>query len=235
MGCTDLRLLFTIVPKSSSSYHLVRAVAFVMVGTGAGHHGVEMDSKTNGDVDSSPRSHPQLYNALFIGSDAAPSADSSDDLLPSVMRFREGTGGQFANIIITNLGSGAGVLQNECGSEDRVQDMRDAGTYPDFLYFSPNNIINSNGTQEFLLDASCTGLGKALNVDPELMDMPTDAAENIAFFDPRPRDGGRAYDDVDDVPDDGFFEPVDFKGAFGPDLWLQDWSWLQEDGRIPKV
>merc|ERR1711918_210831 len=87
------------------------------------------------------------------------------------------------------------------------------------------------GTQEFLLDASCTGLGKALNVDPELMDMPTDAAENIAFFDPRPRDGGRAYDDVDDVPDDGFFEPVDFKGAFGPDLWLQDWSWLQEDAR----
>lgn len=208
--------------------------AFVMVGSGAGHHGVEMDSKTDGDLDSQPRSHPQLYNALFVGSNEAPSSESSDDQLPSIMRLREGTGGQFGNIVMTNVGNGPGVLINDCGSEALVQDMTQAGRFPDFLYFSQNNIINTDYIKEYMLQDKCAGIENGLNVDPELTNMPVDAAEAIKAFDPRPVAGGNSYKNVDSVPKDKFFTPVDYKGAFGSDdLWISGWSWLSADGRIP--
>ena len=208
--------------------------AFVMVGSGAGHHGAEMDSKTNDNIDSQPRSHPQLYNALFIGSNEAPQSASSDDQLPSIMRLREGTGGQFGNIIMTNVGNGPGVLINECGMESLVQDMSLATRYPDFLYFSQNNIINTPYVKEFISDEECMGVENGLNIDPELTNIPDDAAEEIVAFDPRPVAGGNAFKQVDAVPNDSFFTPVNFKGAFDTDdLWISGWSWLSADGRIP--
>ena len=209
--------------------------AFVMVGSGAGHHGAEMDSKTNGNIDSQPRSHPQLYNALFVGSNEAPSSESSDDQLPSIMRLREGTGGSFGNIIMTNVGNGPGVLINECGMEELVQEMSLANNYPDFLYFSKNNIINTDYIQEFMSDPECEGISNGLNIDPQLKDMPVDAAEAIRFFDPRPVEGGAAYRQVDEVPNDPFWKKVGYKGAFGDDLWISGWSWLSADGRIPAM
>ena len=46
--------------------------------------------------------------------------------------------------------------------------------------------------------------------------------------------GGNSYKNVDSVPKDGFFTPVDYKGAFdSDDLWISGWSWLSADGRIP--
>lgn len=42
-----------------------------------------------------------------------------------------------------------------------------------------------------------------------------------------------AYSDVDAVPDDDFFESVDFKGAFGNErLWISEWSWLSAQYKL---
>ena len=57
------------------------------------------------DYNGSPRSFPQVYNALFVGHTngtvGSVSTDSSDKAL---MRLREGTGGAFGNIVVANVG-----------------------------------------------------------------------------------------------------------------------------------
>eukprot|EP00218_Dolichomastix_sp_CCMP3274_P008998 CAMPEP_0170136000 /NCGR_PEP_ID=MMETSP0033_2-20121228/2901_1 /TAXON_ID=195969 /ORGANISM="Dolichomastix tenuilepis, Strain CCMP3274" /LENGTH=187 /DNA_ID=CAMNT_0010371649 /DNA_START=18 /DNA_END=578 /DNA_ORIENTATION=- len=72
-------------------------------------------------------------------------------------------------------------------------------------------------------------------VDPELMMMPVTADWDSTFFDPRPRTGGNAYSNPDEVPDDGFFTSVDYAGAFSQmNLWLTGLSWLDANGKIPR-
>ena len=56
------------------------------------------------------------------------------------------------------------------------------------------------------------------------MMVPSAAHENLKWIDPRPVPGGEATTNVDTPPADGFFDKTDFKGAFGTDLWLADWS-----------
>ena len=45
-----------------------------------------------------------------------------------------------------------------------------------------------------------------------------------------PTSGGSAFEDVDTVPSDGFFEQVNFKGAFGTENWLDGWSLINDHG-----
>ena len=47
-----------------------------------------------------------------------------------------------------------------------------------------------------------------------------------------PAVNGPAFQDVDELPNDGFFEQVNFKGAFGVANWLDGWSILYEKGRF---
>ena len=104
----------------------------------------------------------------------------------------------------------------------------------------------ANGTQ-FSLDttgnASCTWTPSeptALDVDPGLALMPTtltDVSDShwvlTVELDPRPATNGSAFQNVDDNPDDGFFEQTAYKGAFNAsDLWLWGWSWLAENGKL---
>merc|ERR1719487_728798 len=189
---------------------------FALLGTAA-HHGTEMDSKTDGNLDSTPRSYPQLYNALFIGQKGIARKDlvdpeSSDDKMDGVLRLREGTGGQFGNIILTNVRD-VGVKNNDCGAETRVQGAPgDANS----LYFSDKNIIFGATTA---FESDCTpALSSAQEIDPQLNIVPEGVHEYSKFIDPRPSPGGNAYKQYVDTPSDGFFEPVPYSGAFGDDL-----------------
>ena len=108
---------------------------FCMVGT-HGHHCTEMDSDSKKPWNAKPRSFPQMYGATFVGGGAT--LGGGDDAL---MRLREGTGGEFANIIITH-GTGFGVKNDKCGAEKHIQALPDASvTYPDYIMFSRNNIV----------------------------------------------------------------------------------------------
>ena len=89
----------------------------------------EMDSKTGGDLDSQPRSHPMFSNVTVMG--------GAEDAL----RLREGTGGDFRNYIISDVG-GSAIRNDDNGSELVTQDFSaTAGLYPDYLYISSNNIM----------------------------------------------------------------------------------------------
>merc|ERR1719326_757997 len=220
--------------------------AYVMVGS-SGNHGTEMDSKWDG----TPRSYPQLYSATFIGHmDHVVGSVSTDDTAAAILRFREGTAGEFGNIVVYNSGT-AGVKNNDCaassddgagaGAISATQDSSATGA--DVLFFSSNNVIYGNGDL-FDIDSSCEVSGvwtnsdaTAITTDPSLVDMPYDADTDTAYFDPRPSSSSSIlYSDVDTVPDDDFFVQTGFKGAFsdqgdcdtGSNFWLAGLSYASD-------
>ena len=199
---------------------------FAMVGADAGNRAHEMDSKTNGDLNSTPRSHPVWYNVTLVGSGSATTVADNDQIL----RLREGLGGQFGNYIVLD-GKEDGLKNSDNGSETVTSDWvtAQAAGYPDYLYWSPNNIINGCSGLQFSGDYGLT----SLNVDPQLASL--DGRESGGVIDPRPAQGGTAYENVDTVPADDFFNQTNFKGAFGSDLWFAGYSWLTEAGRLPLV
>ncbi len=199
---------------------------FAMVGEDAGNRAHEMDSKTNGDLNSTPRSHPVWYNVTLIGSGSATATADNDQ----IVRLREGLGGEFGNYIVID-GKQAGLKNSDNGSETVTSDWAVAQTagYPDYLYWSPNNIIYNCPDGQFAADYGLT----SLSANPQLISL--DGRESGGTIDPRPTSAGAAYDNIDTVPSDDFFQQTTFKGAFGDVNWLAGYSWLAEQGRLGGV
>ena len=170
----------------------------------------EMDSKTNSDFDSQPRSHPMFSNVTVMGG-----ADNEEDGL----RLREGTGGDFRNYIIMNV-TGDAIRNDDNGSELVTQDLSaTAGLYPDYLYISPNTLMWNIGDalfNDFDEDTDGAFAETAIVADPGL---------DQESLDVTPTTGGAAYTDLDAVAD-AWFTQVDYKGAFGSDNWLEGLSIL---------
>ena len=137
---------------------------------------------------------------------------STDDTSAAILRFREGTAGEFGNIVVYNSGT-AGVKNNDCtassnddgaGAITATQDSSAIGA--DVLFFSSNNVIYGNGDL-FDIDASCEVSGvwtdsaaTAVTADPGFVNMPFDADVDTAYFDPRPSDSTSiVFTDVDTV------------------------------------
>ena len=183
----------------------------------------EMDSKTNGDLDSQPRSHPHFANVTVISSVA-----HGEDAL----RLREGTGGDFRNYIIH--GANDGVRNDDNGSEVVTQDLAEAAAveHPDYLYISGSMVMNGLGGEPWDdfdedTDGAWTGTyvmesaGLAYTVD--VNGLP-------ATLDVTPSASGSAFSGADDVIEDDFFESTSYKGAFSTWNWLEGWSYLDEAG-----
>ena len=128
--------------------------------------------------------------------------------------------------------------QNTCGSEVRTHERPSLGD-SDYFWWSPKNVISSiyhayGFVENFSLDDGCEGLGEMEVVeDLGIMDLPPTVDEDLIAIDPRPMPDSVLFDDFEEVPEDPFFTPVDFRGAFGEELWLCPWSWLAEFDHLP--
>ena len=188
--------------------------------------GHEMDSKTNGDLDSQPRSHPHFANVTVISSVA-----HGEDAL----RLREGTGGDFRNYIIH--GANDGVRNDDNGSEVVTQDLAEAAAagHPDFLYISGSMVMNGLADVPWddfdeETDAPWTG---TYVMESAGLAYTVDANGLPATLDVTPIMNGVAYQEVDTVIEDEFFVQTDYKGAFSSDEnWLDGWSYLSEAGLL---
>ena len=186
----------------------------------------EMDSKTNGDLDSQPRSHPHFANVTVISSVA-----HGEDAL----RLREGTGGDFRNYIIH--GANDGVRNDDNGSELVTQDLAAAQAhgYPDYLYISGSIVMNGLADvpwDDFDEDTDGSWTGTYVMESAGLA-YTVDANGLPASLDVTPPMNGVAYQDVDTVIEDEFFVQTDYKGAFSTDEnWLDGWSYLSEAGLL---
>ena len=188
--------------------------------------GHEMDSKTNGDLDSQLRSHPHFANVTVISSVA-----HGEDAL----RLREGTGGDFRNYIIH--GANDGVRNDDNGSELVTQDLTAAQAHghPDYLYISGSVVMNGLADvpwDDFDEETDGDWTGTYVSESAGLA-YTVDANGLPATLDVTPSASGSAYEGVDEVIEDDFFVQTDFKGAFSSnENWLEGWSYLSEAGLL---
>jgi hypothetical protein len=189
---------------------------FAMQGTDMCGRGFEMDN-SGSDMDIQPRSYPQFSNVTLIGPNGGtPAGDGSDELI----RLREGTGGDFRNMVLA-YGNGVGL---------RVKDAATIALVGDSIKFSDNSVIFDCPEGQFHSDIS--GSFSANNVDPQFRNVEGREAEGM--IDLRPDFGSPLLSGAVALENDGFFEQVDFIGAFGSEQWMADWSILDEQGRLGK-
>ena len=185
---------------------------FGLIGEQDGNRGFEMDNKTNDDMNSQPRSYPQFSNVTMIGSGAGAQADNDQ-----MIRLREGTGGMFKNIVIAE-GKALGI---------RITDDATLALIPDSLYVTPNSIVYNCAGGQFGGDYGLT----AMDADPVFRAL--EGREVGGMIDPRPATAASPlFENVDVIEADDFFVNVNFKGAFGNEMWMEGYSWLSEMGRL---
>lgn len=178
-------------------------------------------------MDVQPRTYPTISNVTLIGPQGGePGGDGSDHL----MRLREGTGGDFRNIVAYGS-NGVGLRV----SDEATQLLLDADSTdaPNNLYFSPNNIVALSA--ESALHSDNTGEIPLVEIDPALTQVMVEpSALDISNFDPRPSDStSQVYITFDEVVNDSFFDAVNYSGAFDQELWLENWTWLADNNLLP--
>ncbi len=137
-----------------------------------------------------------------------------------MLRLREGTGGDFRNILVA-YGNGIGVRVTEQATIDISTDTEPSSV--DELYWSDSNILFELAGDNFDPDADLPWA--AQNIDPEFTNIPA-TREGIAGIDPTPTNSA-VLNGGETLPNDGFFDTdPGFIGAFGGTNWLDGWSIL---------
>ncbi|GMH77208.1 hypothetical protein TrLO_g8657, partial [Triparma laevis f. longispina] len=177
---------------------------------------------------------PIVSNADIVGHLEMPAGGG-------MVHFTNGGGGNFRNIILTNV-SGAGVSLEECSGLIFTQDQAyyDSETSKTgLLYWSESNLIwlnrldNVNNTSTQFDSSNCPDLARApdlnvtafasMNEDPFVFDISAD---------PRPKSNSWVFQVFDEIvsTDDGASERADYLGAFvGDDNWLVGLSSIVEN------
>ncbi len=208
---------------------------FVLQGREEAGRGFEMDN--DGDApDNTPRSHPMFSNITIIGpGGGSPSGDGSDYLI----RLREGTGGDFRNVVLA-YGNGNGLRVS--GTASNAIFTQALSSYDaivgDSLYWAPTNIIYGTTIPDDPFESEVAASNPTAviptDADPGFMRIPGSMREGLFGIDPRPAPGSAMLvpANVAPVPADPFFESVDYVGAFGEDLWLYPYSHLSANYKL---
>lgn len=199
---------------------------FAIMGRNDVGRGFEIDN-SGSDMDVQPRTSPQISNVTLVGpAGGTPGGDGTDQL----MRLREGTGGDFRNIVALGA-NGVGLrVSDDPTLAILTQEIPDSKNE---LYFSPNNIVtlslDSNYHEDLPEDFTFE------ETDPQLVQVTVDKDySKMTGFDPRPSDENSiVFTSFDNVVDNEFFETVNYSGAFKQDLWIDGWSWMSEQNLLP--
>ncbi len=235
---------------------------FSLSGKDVSGRAFEMDNDGKNDVtaNAKPRSFPIICNATLIGPGTGIPApiptnicENETDQSDFAIRLREGTGGDFRNIISTNSNGKCVRVDKELITKkvekDKCQSTK-IGNDPsialatqqkpsddnnrDVLYFSPLNFLSScgpNGDKDAFHGDLKDKLTKYNNSNPEFVANSLDAT-NRGKINPllQSTSPGLNPAQVDPCRDDGWFEKTAFSGAFdNKNNWLSDWSWLAEN------
>ncbi|MGM0577441.1 MAG: hypothetical protein ACQEXJ_17080 [Myxococcota bacterium] len=189
----------------------------------AGDNGIEADNNGENNA-ATPRSQPTLANLTLIG---VPSSNNSD----LGILLREGTGANIYNAIVTgwndacfdvdhsetfaNAVDGDGMLTGDLTIESSIVSCDTAFEMGDEEDADGNPVQDPWSVEEFF-----TSMNPGNEVtDPMLQDPMNTAAPDV-----RPADGSPARTGAT-VPQDPFFEAVDFIGGVDPDDdWTAGWT-----------
>ena len=197
------------------------------------------ESGFNGE-DAPPFADVQVYNATLVGAGVGnqPETDRAEALI-----FRDYFAGSYRNSIITDFETadgGFGIrIENLDGATGDSQARFEAG---DIVL--ANNIWSGFGAGEgpanFVEDddGNAGAIIDFLNansnyyVDPQLGGV-SRALTGDGGLDPRPQAGSPALTNaLASYPDDPFYTPVNYIGAFGGNLWLRGWTALDQLGYL---
>lgn len=184
---------------------------FAIVATDDGNRGFEMDNDGS-NMDAQPRSKPQFMNVTLVGSGTGAAADNDQ-----LIRLREGSGGDFRNMVLVNSKEYGVNITNQA-SLDLIGGE---------LNWSSNNFVYNCPSGQFKADYGLT----ARDVDPQLTAV--NAHETGGVIDPRPAAGSPALTAGETLPNDGFFTQVSYSGGFSTNIWFKDYSLLKDMGRLP--
>ncbi len=196
---------------------------FAIQSEDTGNRGAEQDGGTTPE-DGTPFAIPTLCNATYVGSGMG-STNADNDL---AMIFRDNAGGKYFNSIFTDFAmNGISVEDLASGEDSRARleagDLLLRNNY--WWNFGAGNTLDAIATQTFVRDHLAANDNTI--ADPQLRNISRD---NSGMLDPRPAAGSPVLTAATATPNDGFFTPVQYVGAFGADNWAKGWSFLSTGG-----
>ncbi len=179
----------------------------------------DLAGEHDGDVntfDLQPYAIPVVYNATYIGSGVESGTGN-------IFNIRDGAGAKYYNSIFTDFGArgiridDTSVPRLDAGDLDFRSNL--------FWGFGGGNTVDNLNVLNAEILFTDTARDNQI-VDPMLRSI---NREEEAMLDPRPAAGSPALSAGINYPaGDDFFMPVDFKGAFASDLWINGWTYLSQ-------
>ncbi|MDZ7744091.1 MAG: hypothetical protein U5Q03_20750 [Bacteroidota bacterium] len=172
-----------------------------------------------------PYSIPAIFNTTFIG--------RGNDIEDHLISFFDNAGGRFANSIFLKQGKGVEMEYNPNRDDSYRQYMEGRLEVKNNIFFlvaddTPQGIftiaaepgVDITEEQE-QFQAYFTGAGNTVS-DPGI-------SMDDMEFSPIPK--GNVYENLAEYPDP-WFDPVNYKGAFGAYNWASGWSYLSQLGLL---
>ncbi len=199
---------------------------FVVQASDAGNRCGEHDGGTVPE-DGKPYAIPQIYNATYIGS-GKNSTNAAND---HGIIMRDNAGGKYYNSVFTDFAGDALKVEDLASGEDSRARLEagDIVYQNDVWYgFGSGDAADQLFPQDFVKTVlSNDANNNRFGVDPQLTGI---SRTNDGNLDPRPKATSPLWTGYTNVPNDGFFTPVNYVGAFGSNNWAQGWTALSQLG-----
>ncbi|MCF8242357.1 MAG: T9SS type A sorting domain-containing protein [Melioribacteraceae bacterium] len=201
---------------------------FAIMDPDFGNHGGEHDGGTDPE-DGEPYAYPQVYNATYLGSGM--NSTNADNEQMFIMR--DFWGGEYKNSIFGDFaGAGLNIEDLASGNDSRLRlDNGQILLHNNIWFdFGAGSSWDAIGVHDYESDyLSNAANGNSLS-NPNLAAISRDAYTE--GLDPRPEADGAAYEDLAEIPNDDFFDHVNYKGAFGSTNWMKGWTALDHYGYL---
>lgn len=178
-------------------------------------NGFEVDGNEE-NFDAEPFTDPTIYNVTLVGKEAGTGSagESSRGII-----FRRGTAGMIYNVVILGFEKGFDVDNEETAGRVQIRNSYVFGQENRSFEGAEDNEAPDIDEEALWMTA---GWGNVTDVDPMLGD-----PFNLMMPDFRPADGSpltEGYAEPD--TSDGFFDAVDYIGAFAPGMpqWIEGWT-----------
>ena len=184
-------------------------------------NGGEWNGEPNGKVFSNaPYANFQLYNATWIGAGTGVATNSNNGLF-----IREYSAPRVFNSILTELNNNGGTVGIKMDTKSGAMLAAGLLTMQETIVNGFTTVSDANSAPLFTNPALSNS-----TVNPLLVSI---SRVNNGLLDPRLQAASPALVTGITAPNDGFYTPVKFKGAFNKNLWAYNWTALDAYGYLP--
>jgi hypothetical protein len=192
---------------------------FAIQERGRKDQGGELNGEPNGAAaNAAPIANYEIYNGTWIGAGTNTAGNRG-------FIIREYAAPKIYNSVVTEFGGNAVRIDDKSGLHltNGLLDLRDNLWWNFATNGLPVALAENAVAQVLFTDAARSNL----NVNPQLRGISRAADGGL---DPRPATGSPALEGARSTPNDGFYTPAGYKGAFNGLNWATDWTALGQLG-----